>query len=255
MSKKCFLVCISLFLFLVPLYTTAVNVLDVVINEICWMGTENSYNDEWIELYNNSSFAINLEGWKLLTQDGTPEINLIGKILSKGFFILERTDDTTLPDIKADLIYKGGLTNKGENLKLIDSQERIIDAVDCSSGWFTGENNTKQTMERKNLSILGNNSEDWQTSQNPGGTPKAENSTISFNTSDVAPIKTISEIQDVSSETNILAKNTNKKELAVISETVSKLSNPWWIFLIAVGTTIFSTTIVLLFKLKINKKH
>ena len=254
MSKKCFLVCISLFLFLVPLYATAVNVLDVVINEICWMGTENSYNDEWIELYNNSSFTINLEGWKLLAQDGTPKINLTGKIPSKGFFILERTDDTTLPEIKADLIYKGGLNNKGKNLKLIDSQKRIIDAVDCSSGWFMGENNTKQTMERKNILIVENNSEDWQTSQNPGGTPKSKNSTISYNTSDVVPIKTTSEIQDIPSETNIVAQNTDKKELAVISKPVSKLSNPWWIFLIAVGTTIFSTIIVLLFKLKMNTK-
>jgi hypothetical protein len=166
-------------LFLVVLFFSspalAANFLDVVINEIAWMGREASPNDEWIELYNNSSSQITLDGWKLVAEDGTPEISLKGKIPSKGFFLLERTDDETLPNIKADLIYKGSLSNKGEDLKLIDSKGNLIDEVDCSSGWFEGDNKTKRTMERKDALVSGSDPENWQLSKEPGGTPKDKN--------------------------------------------------------------------------------
>jgi len=149
--------------------------LSVVANEIAWMGTKSSYNNEWIELYNNKSFQINLEGWKLAAKDGTPEINLSGIIPANGFYLLERTNDDTLPEVSADQIYSGALENSGESLILYDSSGNPIDSVNCSSGWFAGDNSTKQTMERKNpLSTA--SSENWGTSQNSGGTPKAKNS-------------------------------------------------------------------------------
>ena len=154
----------------------ATDQLDVVMNEIAWMGTANSYNDEWIELYNNKDNAVNLDGWILKTDDGTPEIHLSGQIPPKGFFLLERTDDNTLPNIMADQIYKGALRNQGENIKLYDNSENLIDSVECNSGWFAGDNKTKQTMERKNPNVSGSNPNNWQTSANPGGTPKTQNS-------------------------------------------------------------------------------
>lgn len=150
--------------------------LDVVINEIAWMGTENSANDEWIELYNNTGSSINLEGWILKAGDGTPEINLTGTIRSKSFYLLERTDDDTVSGVSADLIYKGALKNNGEDLKLYDNSGNLIDEVNCEEGWFAGDNSTKRTMERIDPLISGNNPSSWQTSQNPGGTPKAQNS-------------------------------------------------------------------------------
>jgi len=167
---------IVLFLFFPSSLVLAVEHLDVVINEIAWMGTENSYSDEWIELFNNSASDLSLEGWKLTAEDGSPLINLTGEITAGEFFLSERTNDESVLGIKADLIYKGNLNNKGECLYLTTKDGKIIDRVDCSSGWFAGSNNTKQTMERKNLSSSGNDQENWQTSQNPGGTPKEESS-------------------------------------------------------------------------------
>ncbi len=158
-----------LFFTLLIFSAQAANLGNVVINEIAWMGTENSANDEWIELYNNTDNTINLDGWILKADDGTPEIKLSGIILAESFYLLERTDDSTVPEISADLIYKGALGNDGEDLKLFDNSGNLIDEANCSSGWFAGDNSTKQTMERTD-------SGDWQTSQNPGGTPKTENS-------------------------------------------------------------------------------
>lgn len=164
------------FFFLNTFLVQAAVPLDVIINEIAWMGTNISANDEWIELYNNTDNNINLEGWFLKSEDGTPEIKLTGIISANGFFLLERTDDETVANITADQIYKGALGNMGEKLKLYDNSGNLIDMINCSTGWFGGDNKTKQTMERKNSQISGTISSNWQTSQKPGGTPRTKNS-------------------------------------------------------------------------------
>ncbi len=150
--------------------------LDVVISEISWMGNEDSYTNEWIELYNKTDSPINLEGWRLSSKNNNLEIELEGKIDERSFYILERTNDNTVLEVRADKIYKGLLNNKGEELELFDSSGNLIDSIDCSSGWFAGDNETKQTMERKSPLIIGSDSENWQDSVQVEGTPKAKNS-------------------------------------------------------------------------------
>jgi hypothetical protein len=232
-------ICFLLFLLAAPIL--AANPLDIVINEIAWMGTNNSPRDEWIELYNNSFSPININGWKLKSDDGTPEITLEGKIPAKGFFLLERTDETTLIDIKSDLIYKGNLNNNGEHLKLFDSKEKIIDEIDCSDDWFRGDNKTKRTMERKDALTSGNNPENWQNSQDTGGTPKSKNS----------PGEKIKELDSLLSEEEIQVKETrNKEELAMINKQVPKSWNPFFTFLIAIFIAVSSGFFVLFLKRK-----
>ena len=149
----------------------------VLINEIAWMGTEYSSNDEWIELYNSSDNEIDLTGWHLEADDGSPKINLEGTIPAGGYFLLERTDDDTVPQIPADLIYTGSLSNTGEWLKIYDNQNNLIDQINPTDNWPGGNNTTKQTLERSSLT-------DWQTSLEPGGTPGTENSAGSTDEND-----------------------------------------------------------------------
>ena len=94
----------------------------VRINEIAWSGTPESANDEWIELFNDGEESVSLENWTLKSIDGTPEILLSGSIEPAGFFLLERTDDTTLPTVEANQIYTGSLSNTGEQLMLQDAE-------------------------------------------------------------------------------------------------------------------------------------
>jgi len=152
----------------VPLSATAENQ-TVIISEVAWMGTTASANDEWIELHNTTDAAIDVTGWKLQTTDGGLLVELIGSITANGYYLLERTDDDTVPDISADTIYTGSLSNTGETLVLIDTEETVIDRLDASTGWTAGDNITKQTLERATDSS-------WQTSTNSGGTPKTKNS-------------------------------------------------------------------------------
>lgn len=146
----------------------AVNV-SVRINELAWMGTEVSSNDEWIELYNESGEKIDLAGWVLEARDGSPKILLEGSVDAGGYFLLERTDDDSVGGVMADQIYSGALSNSGEFLLLKNQNGDIVDRVEAGGGWFAGDKNLKLTMERKNDEI-------WQNSVQSGGTPKFGNS-------------------------------------------------------------------------------
>ncbi len=150
----------------------------IVINEICWMGTAVSANNEWLELYNSGGESVNLSGWSLIAKDGKPKIILEKEIKPQGFFLLERTSDESVPEKKADLIYTSALSNKGEHLQLLDKDGKVIDEVNCQDGWWQGDNKSKQTMERVNDSLSGHDSLNWQTSQGGGGTPKSQNSLV-----------------------------------------------------------------------------
>jgi hypothetical protein len=114
------------------------------------MGTVASTNDEWIELYNNGTAPVTVDGWTLKAADGSPSINLTGTISAGGFFLLERTDDSTVPNIPAGVIYSGALSNTGETLLLKDNTEQTITTVDMISGWTAGNATSKETMQRTN---------------------------------------------------------------------------------------------------------
>lgn len=122
---------------------------DVVISEIGWGGTTASANDEWLELYNNTNASISLANWSL-SDGGDVEITLVGIIPAGGFFLLERTDDTTISDLPADQIYTGGLSNSGESLTLRDNNGTIIDTANGNGGgWPAGSGSPDYfSMER-----------------------------------------------------------------------------------------------------------
>lgn len=106
---------------------------DVVINEIAWMGTNTSPNDEWIELLNNSDGNIELTGWEILKDgkefitisDSTAKSCVTTTILAHQYYLLESTDDNTVSDVGADFIYKGNLrlNNEGNKLELRDKEK------------------------------------------------------------------------------------------------------------------------------------
>ncbi|MCI0552200.1 MAG: lamin tail domain-containing protein, partial [Anaerolineae bacterium] len=123
----------------------------MIINEVAWAGTTAALtSDEWIELYNPGASPVNLAGWVLKSPDGTPTIALTGTIPADGFFLLERTDDTTVSDIAADQIYSGDLGNSNEILQLLDPSNRLIDSANSNSGfWPAGSSITFGSMERR----------------------------------------------------------------------------------------------------------
>ncbi|OIO31227.1 hypothetical protein AUJ77_00250 [Candidatus Nomurabacteria bacterium CG1_02_43_90] len=126
----------------------------VVINEIAWMGTAVSPSNEWIEIANTGNTPSDLNGWTL-SLEGKKDIILSGSIAGGGYYLIERTDDTTVPNIPADLIssFGTGIPNTGAVLSLKDTQGTVVDRVDGSNGWniggnIAGDNTTKETAQR-----------------------------------------------------------------------------------------------------------
>ena len=142
---------------------TLVPALAVLINEVAWAGTNASANDEWIELYNPGSQAINLSGWRLAADDGSPDIALSGQIAAGGYYLLERTDDTTISDMPADLIYSGALSNDGEILRLYAPDGDAVDTANLDGGaWLAGSGSPQYgSMERRG--VIADSSTAWLT--------------------------------------------------------------------------------------------
>ena len=177
--RKCFLFLIFFFLFVFPFQLLAKEE-KVVINEIAWMGSFKNPFFEWIELYNPTSKEIDLDGWTLMADDGSPKIEIkkekakTTKIPPFGFYLLKREGDFLKE--KADFVYKGALENSGENLRLFDKEGREVDAVLAEFSWFGGDNKEKKTMERIDPLKSGSNKDNWKTSKIENGTPKQRNS-------------------------------------------------------------------------------
>ena len=145
----------------------------IIFSEVNWAGSKDSANDEWIEIKNNSGKDIWLNGWQVLSDDENVKIVFEGgnKISIGAMYLLERTDDNSVPGVVADAIYSGALSNSGTILKIFDADCNLSDELDASQKWPAGDSASRKTMERSVLDLS------WHTSTSPGGTPKKENST------------------------------------------------------------------------------
>lgn len=154
---------------------------DVVITEVAWMGTTGSTSNEWIELYNTTGSSISLTSWTLKAADNTPSVTLSGSIAAYGYYLLERTDDNSVPGITADKIYTGAMTDTGEQLVLRDAGNTVIDTANQIGSWFAGTTTNRATMARSDVTLSGTTSSSWHTSTASYGsglglgTPKAAN--------------------------------------------------------------------------------
>jgi hypothetical protein len=145
----------------------------VLINEIAWMGTTESSSNEWMELKNVSPTAVYLAGWALKSADGGIAVTFGNiSIPAGGYALLERTDDTSVPGIKADIIYTGTLSNTGEQLYLFTPGCGLADTVSAAK-WQAGNAESRKTMERNSDTRV------WYTSSVVNGTPRSQNSTPS----------------------------------------------------------------------------
>jgi len=150
----------------------------VIINEIAWMGTEVSSSDEWIELKNISQEEINMNGWQLLDKDNQIKIIFDSSdiIPANDFYLLERTDDTSVPNVGGNKIYSGALSDANESLRLFNQNCQLIDQSIADSAWLGGDSDLKKTMERDSQGWHTYSSSNYDGISGLWGTPKKENS-------------------------------------------------------------------------------
>ena len=175
--------------------------LAVTINEVAWAGTATSSEDEWLELSNNTDYAIDLTRFTLVSADGGLTIPLSGSIAAHGYYLIERREEAT--DRPSDLVIAfEPLSDGGEQLLLMleDGSELatfdLTPPVETCGGWCEGTGTAGEvvwinSMERVAdiFGAVGSELSAWQTYGSTAdhatdadgnlisGTPRAENST------------------------------------------------------------------------------
>jgi hypothetical protein len=194
-------------LFLLPHLCLA----SVQITEIAWMGTLDSPNHEWIEVY-NSGAAQNVDGW-ILHDANNLTIELLGVLPANQYAVLERTSDLSASGA-AFLLYTGALTNVGATLVLRNAAGEVVDQVAGGDNWelIGGSNETKDTAQRVTST--------WRTAPaTPGDAP-----TVSSTETDSTEL--IVETKHESEPTKLDTTGTNMTVSGSSNIAVSRTSSP-----------------------------
>ena len=143
------------------------------------MGSTDSANHEWIELYNDGANAVDVSGWTLADATNL-SIELAGSITAGEYVVLERSSDASAPG-SAFLIYTGALVNTGTTLSLRRADGGLEDQVAGGDAWenIGGDNTTKETAQYTTSG--------WQTAPS---TPGAANPGVTLGTANPATSST-----------------------------------------------------------------
>ncbi|MBL0386471.1 lamin tail domain-containing protein [Tumebacillus sp. ITR2] len=156
----------------------------VVVNEIMYNYASGT-TQEWVELYNNTSSAISLAGYKLTDN------NVGASSLTEGTYTFP--SGTSIPAggyltignslSSAQLKWSGNfaLGNSGDGVALFSDSNsdniaqsgEVIDSVEFTSAW--GGNGTGYSLERKDPAGASSSSTNWGSSTTSGGTLGAKN--------------------------------------------------------------------------------
>lgn len=177
---------------------------DVIINEILAdpspiVGLPNA---EYIELYNKSTQAVNLNGWHI--SDGSSNGTIGNFVLNAGEYVtLTSTSNVALfSGNVVGVISFPSLNNGGDNLGLRSGDNILIDSVDYLLSWYNDavKDDGGWSLELINPTSTCVSSGNWTASTNAqGGTPGAQNSVFST-APDVTP-PTIASSELIASDT------------------------------------------------------
>jgi hypothetical protein len=159
-----------------PLSTTA-----PVINEINYKSAELFDTEDWVELYNPSSVAVDLGGWQFAGESSTTFRMPSGTVLQgKGYLVICRDTlkfKSLRPEVKGILGNAGfGLSSSGERIRLSDPAGTIVDEVVYApqGAWVSAPNGTGPTLSLINPQKDNALAENWRASRGYG-TPGAMN--------------------------------------------------------------------------------
>jgi hypothetical protein len=192
--RKFFLITI-LFLCITNSHAQIANRYDIVIDELMADPTPQVGlpNNEWVELRNISTVAINLQGFKL--GDATGQSGAMPSYLLKpDSFVIVCTGSAVTamsafgPTISVTSF--PSLDNNGDQLSLVSLQGKVIHAVNYSLSWYQNElkKDGGWTLEMIDTKNPCSGSSNWKASDDAkGGTPGKKNSVDGSNSDKTSP--------------------------------------------------------------------
>ncbi len=192
---------------------------EVVINEILPSPEGPDSDNEWIEIFNQNDFEVDLSNWQIVDTIGkttTYAFPIGTRILSQGFLVLSR------PTTKITL------NNTGDKLILLQPDGKIFDTV------IYEKSPQSQSYNRVHTNWL------WSSTLTPGSA-----NIVTDNTAD-----------DKQNNTATLKDTIKNEQLtASLSQIIARPKSFLFIFLIALGISIFSAIIFFFLKDKILKNN
>lgn len=154
-----------------PVTTTIPKQGNIVINEIMYDPPGSDPGSEWIEIYNEDDYDVNISCWKFFEGDTNHVLTFEGStiILSESYAVISNDGDNFLakyPDHDGIVIDSTfSLSNNGEYIALKDCDLNVVDEITFNSS--LGGNGNNKTIEKY--------VDGWGESQSYGGTPGSEN--------------------------------------------------------------------------------
>ena len=139
----------------------------VIINEIHYDPADETSAEEFIELHNPGTSALDLSGWSLT--DAVEFVFPPGTTIPANGYLVIAEDPATLLSVYGTTAigpWTGGLRNDGEEIDLRDASGTIQDQVDYGSGfpWPTGARGGGGSMELLNPALDNDLGGSWRTS-------------------------------------------------------------------------------------------
>ena len=200
----------------------------ILINEILPSPEGSDETSEWVELYNSNNFDVDLSGWKIKDTSGTPTTYTFlenTKILATGFLVFKR------PDTKITL------NNDADGIVLLSPNGKNVDSVEY-------------VKAPKNQSYNKTNSGwQWSTTITPGLANVITGTSIKV-------LSKITKSVNNNLEADLTGINTeaNLNQEKSLSALINSKTNPWFLFLTALVTTIILASTVLFIKFRVYKK-
>jgi len=178
---------------LIPIVWHRAKAFDILINEIMADPTPTVKlpDAEYIELYNRSSFAVDLKGWAL--ELGSSQKILPDFVLQpQSYVILSDESSRTLLESYEPLVCFSSfvVTNTGGTITLKDNGGRIVHSVAYSDSWYKNDykKNGGWSLELIDPANPCGESSNWIASEDDsGGTPGRANSVLAANPDLAAP--------------------------------------------------------------------
>ena len=147
----------------------------VLINEVQYHPANEPAQSEWIELRCLHGVDVDISDWRL--EGGIDYRFPAGTVIRGRGFILVAQSPGSLSGVGAMGPWTGKLDNGGEEIRLVNANNRVMDRLDYSDGgdWPAGADGSGATLARRLQNEARHDSEGWAASNEVGGTPGGSN--------------------------------------------------------------------------------
>ena len=151
----------------------------VVFNEVMYHPATNEAAFEWVELHNQNAVDVDLGGWRLT--GGIDFVFPDTTVIRGGGFLIVASSPATLSAARGVTNvtgpFTGMLSNNGEELRLRDRNNRLMDSVSfgVDGDWPTGADGGGVSLAKRQTNLASGPAQNWTVSTQIGGSPGAPN--------------------------------------------------------------------------------